>query len=169
MSFIRGFDAWLIFLWLLIHLILLSCTQRIHRKEIKYLLCSTSVVRLPIVRYLKCLLKKRHFRHLSIPVLVRWLSRELSVFSFEGILIFISLYFPFHLQKEKHKRTGSQDSMKQQSNAVIPVQSKRKRRLTIPEKPNYSLNLWSIMKNCIGKELTKIPMPVSNTSFHIMS
>lgn len=35
------------------------------------------------------------------------------------------------------------------------------RRLSIPPKPNISLNLWSIMKNCIGKELTKIPMPVS--------
>ncbi|XP_018652028.1 putative oxysterol-binding protein 1 [Schistosoma mansoni] len=36
------------------------------------------------------------------------------------------------------------------------------RRLSIPPKPNISLNLWSIMKNCIGKELTKIPMPVSH-------
>ncbi|CAB1345015.1 unnamed protein product, partial [Coregonus sp. 'balchen'] len=35
----------------------------------------------------------------------------------------------------------------------------RKRRTQIPDKPNYSLNLWSIMKNCIGKELSKIPMP----------
>ncbi|CAH8562192.1 unnamed protein product [Schistosoma intercalatum] len=35
------------------------------------------------------------------------------------------------------------------------------RRLSIPPKPNISLNLWSIMKNCIGKELTKIPMPVN--------
>uniref|UniRef100_A0A8C1WFD1 Oxysterol-binding protein n=1 Tax=Cyprinus carpio TaxID=7962 RepID=A0A8C1WFD1_CYPCA len=36
-----------------------------------------------------------------------------------------------------------------------------KRRSRIPDKPNYSLNLWSIMKNCIGKELSKIPMPVN--------
>ncbi|CAH8592629.1 unnamed protein product [Schistosoma rodhaini] len=35
------------------------------------------------------------------------------------------------------------------------------RRISIPPKPNISLNLWSIMKNCIGKELTKIPMPVN--------
>uniref|UniRef100_A0A3Q2CSJ1 Oxysterol-binding protein n=1 Tax=Cyprinodon variegatus TaxID=28743 RepID=A0A3Q2CSJ1_CYPVA len=35
------------------------------------------------------------------------------------------------------------------------------RRTHIPDKPNYSLNLWSIMKNCIGKELSKIPMPVN--------
>uniref|UniRef100_A0A3B5QDQ6 Oxysterol-binding protein n=1 Tax=Xiphophorus maculatus TaxID=8083 RepID=A0A3B5QDQ6_XIPMA len=37
----------------------------------------------------------------------------------------------------------------------------RQRRTQIPDKPNYSLNLWSIMKNCIGKELSKIPMPVN--------
>ncbi|XP_015786978.1 oxysterol-binding protein 1 [Tetranychus urticae] len=36
-----------------------------------------------------------------------------------------------------------------------------KRRTKIPERPNQSLNLWSFMKNCIGKELTKIPMPVN--------
>uniref|UniRef100_A0A3B3WHQ4 Oxysterol-binding protein n=1 Tax=Poecilia mexicana TaxID=48701 RepID=A0A3B3WHQ4_9TELE len=35
------------------------------------------------------------------------------------------------------------------------------RRTRIPDKPNYYLNLWSIMKNCIGKELSKIPMPVN--------
>lgn len=40
-------------------------------------------------------------------------------------------------------------------------QLKRKRRNTIPLRPNHSLNLWSFMKNAIGKELTKIPMPVS--------
>lgn len=38
---------------------------------------------------------------------------------------------------------------------------RKRRRSRIPDKPNYSLNLWSIMKNCIGKELSKIPMPVS--------
>ncbi|KAG8456205.1 hypothetical protein GDO86_002121 [Hymenochirus boettgeri] len=38
---------------------------------------------------------------------------------------------------------------------------KKRRRSRIPDKPNYSLNLWSIMKNCIGKELSKIPMPVN--------
>uniref|UniRef100_A0A4W5P5H8 Oxysterol-binding protein n=1 Tax=Hucho hucho TaxID=62062 RepID=A0A4W5P5H8_9TELE len=41
------------------------------------------------------------------------------------------------------------------------VQLRRVRRSRIPNKPNYSLNLWSIMKNCIGKELSKIPMPVN--------
>uniref|UniRef100_A0A8D3AYH0 Oxysterol-binding protein n=1 Tax=Scophthalmus maximus TaxID=52904 RepID=A0A8D3AYH0_SCOMX len=41
------------------------------------------------------------------------------------------------------------------------LQPRRQRRTHIPDKPNYSLNLWSIMKNCIGKELSKIPMPVN--------
>lgn len=35
------------------------------------------------------------------------------------------------------------------------------RRSRVPDRPNCSLSLWSIMKNCIGKELSKIPMPVS--------
>lgn len=37
----------------------------------------------------------------------------------------------------------------------------RRRRTRIIEKPNHSVNLWSIMKNCIGKDLSKIPMPVN--------
>ena len=44
------------------------------------------------------------------------------------------------------------------SQELVPL---KKRRTRIADKPNYSLNLWSIMKNCIGKELSKIPMPVS--------
>ena len=39
-------------------------------------------------------------------------------------------------------------------------ETKKEKRTRIPYKTNYSLNLWSIMKNCIGKELSKIPMPV---------
>ncbi|KAM4564350.1 oxysterol-binding protein 1-like isoform 1-T2 [Fundulus diaphanus] len=44
------------------------------------------------------------------------------------------------------------------SQELVPL---KKRRTRIPDKPNYSLNLWSIMKNCIGKDLSKIPMPVN--------
>ncbi|KAJ8281275.1 hypothetical protein GJAV_G00065670 [Gymnothorax javanicus] len=79
-----------------------------------------------------------------------------------------------------HKRSGSNisgisseigmddQSLDEQSLASNPespqsleVEPMRKRRTRIPDKPNYSLNLWSIMKNCIGKELSKIPMPVN--------
>uniref|UniRef100_A0A8C6P3Z6 Oxysterol-binding protein n=1 Tax=Nothobranchius furzeri TaxID=105023 RepID=A0A8C6P3Z6_NOTFU len=38
---------------------------------------------------------------------------------------------------------------------------RKTRRSRIPDKPNYSLNLWSIMKNCIGKDLSRIPMPIN--------
>ena len=37
----------------------------------------------------------------------------------------------------------------------------RQRRTKVPEKPNISFSLWSIMKNCIGKDLSKIPVPVN--------
>ena len=37
----------------------------------------------------------------------------------------------------------------------------RKRRSRIPDKPPDSANLWEIMKNCIGKDLSRIPMPVN--------
>uniref|UniRef100_A0ABM5F2Q3 Oxysterol-binding protein n=1 Tax=Pogona vitticeps TaxID=103695 RepID=A0ABM5F2Q3_9SAUR len=54
--------------------------------------------------------------------------------------------------------SSNQSSHDTTSKEVVP---KKKRRTRIPDKPNYSLNLWSIMKNCIGKELSKIPMPVN--------
>ncbi|XP_040602761.1 LOW QUALITY PROTEIN: oxysterol-binding protein 2 [Mesocricetus auratus] len=48
------------------------------------------------------------------------------------------------------------------SASLVPKDPCRvKRRARIPDKPNYSLNLWSIMKNCIGRELSRIPMPVN--------
>ncbi|XP_063740176.1 oxysterol-binding protein 1 isoform X7 [Eleginops maclovinus] len=43
----------------------------------------------------------------------------------------------------------------------LELEPVKQRRTRIPDKPNYYLNLWSIMKNCIGKELSKIPMPVN--------
>ena len=39
--------------------------------------------------------------------------------------------------------------------------SKPPLRTSIPYRPNISLSLWSIMKSCIGKDLSKIPMPVN--------
>ena len=35
------------------------------------------------------------------------------------------------------------------------------RRTRIPDKPNISFSLWSIMKNSIGKDLSRIPVPVN--------
>ncbi|CAF96608.1 unnamed protein product, partial [Tetraodon nigroviridis] len=48
-----------------------------------------------------------------------------------------------------------------ESPQLLKVEPVRQRRTRIPDKPNYYLNLWSVMKNCIGKELSKIPMPVN--------
>ena len=43
----------------------------------------------------------------------------------------------------------------------------RQWRTHIPPKPSHKLNLWSVMKNCIGRDLSKIPMPVRhNTGTH---
>lgn len=50
----------------------------------------------------------------------------------------------------------------QDTSCTNHMQLRRARRSRIPDKPNYSLNLWSIMKNCIGKDLSKIPMPASS-------
>ncbi|KAI2597345.1 oxysterol binding protein 2, partial [Homo sapiens] len=54
---------------------------------------------------------------------------------------------------------SSADNVLDGASLVPKGSSKVKRRVRIPNKPNYSLNLWSIMKNCIGRELSRIPMP----------
>ncbi|XP_050525587.1 oxysterol-binding protein 1 isoform X2 [Daktulosphaira vitifoliae] len=42
-----------------------------------------------------------------------------------------------------------------------PLKPGDKRRCRVPDKPNHQLHIWSILKNCIGKDLSKIPMPVN--------
>lgn len=37
-----------------------------------------------------------------------------------------------------------------------------KRKCRIPDKTNHSTHISSILKNCNGKDLSKIPMPVMN-------
>lgn len=74
-------------------------------------------------------------------------------------------------RKHRKEKGGHQDSLEleRESEACSaggicctdPNTSQRQRRKVIPERPNQSVNLWSIMKNCIGKDLTKIPMPVN--------
>ncbi|XP_071110737.1 oxysterol-binding protein 1-like isoform X2 [Haliotis cracherodii] len=69
------------------------------------------------------------------------------------------------LSQEARVYTTKTDSPKKNPSSASEssgdVVSKRVRRHRIPDKPNFSLNLWSIMKNCIGRELSKIPMPVN--------
>ncbi|CAH0391656.1 unnamed protein product [Bemisia tabaci] len=47
---------------------------------------------------------------------------------------------------------------KVRANPWTPGQPRRKR---IKDRPNYPFNVWGVMKNCIGKDLSKIPMPVN--------
>jgi len=62
-------------------------------------------------------------------------------------------------QPKTEKPSSEQVSIKEEkSNSSIVKKNRRKR---VPDKPDYPLNLWSIVKNCIGKDLTKIPMPVN--------
>uniref|UniRef100_A0A158QDM3 Oxysterol-binding protein n=1 Tax=Hymenolepis diminuta TaxID=6216 RepID=A0A158QDM3_HYMDI len=67
------------------------------------------------------------------------------------------------------KETGSSSyagpSRSAPEKRIIPVRKPVQRRTSIPPKPNISLNLWSFLSNCIGKELTKIPMPVQNFEY----
>lgn len=61
----------------------------------------------------------------------------------------------FHIQQSTWRSNNGN------TGTGMTTMSKRKRRTRVPDKPNYPLNLWSIMKNCIGKDLSKIPMPVN--------
>lgn len=60
----------------------------------------------------------------------------------------------------------NRNEMQNEELAVVQIcehqmSTSKPRRQRVPDKPNYPLNLWSIMKNCIGKDLSKIPMPVN--------
>ena len=56
-----------------------------------------------------------------------------------------------------HKYSTSEQSSQEGDSK----RQQRVRRTRIPERPNHSLNLWSILKNSIGRDLSKIPMPVN--------
>uniref|UniRef100_A0A3Q4HX67 Oxysterol-binding protein n=1 Tax=Neolamprologus brichardi TaxID=32507 RepID=A0A3Q4HX67_NEOBR len=74
------------------------------------------------------------------------------------VCIFFIHDFVAMVINQKHFRVILINVSESPSQELVPL---KKRRTRIPDKPNYSLNLWSIMKNCIGKELSKIPMPVN--------
>ncbi|KAK3857563.1 hypothetical protein Pcinc_036191 [Petrolisthes cinctipes] len=68
----------------------------------------------------------------------------------------------YSLSEEMASLNGSQATTPTEGVCPQPNgRPRRQRRSRVPEKPNYPINLWSIMKNCIGKELSKIPMPVN--------
>jgi hypothetical protein len=57
-----------------------------------------------------------------------------------------------------NKRQQSVSDLSLLKGVVRPV---KQRRTAITPRPNYAFNLWGIMKNCIGKDLSKIPIPVN--------
>lgn len=65
------------------------------------------------------------------------------------------------LESVSSEETAERSELVAESSEIDRSEGSWERRCTIPERPNQSLNLWSFMKNCIGKELTKIPMPVN--------
>jgi len=64
--------------------------------------------------------------------------------------------------KKREKKNDMPDGDKS-GKVATPVKRApgRERRSRIPDKPDISFSLWSIMKNCIGKDLSKIPVPVN--------
>ena len=56
------------------------------------------------------------------------------------------------------KKQQSSNDLSLLKGLVRPVKA---RRTMVPPRPNYSFNLWGTMKNCIGKDLSKIPIPVN--------
>ena len=63
--------------------------------------------------------------------------------------------------KETPRQTNGK--LNTSSNNTSPVRRLpgKQRRTRIPDKPDKSFSLWSIMKNCIGKDLSKMSIPVN--------
>uniref|UniRef100_A0A183AVL8 Sox C-terminal domain-containing protein n=1 Tax=Echinostoma caproni TaxID=27848 RepID=A0A183AVL8_9TREM len=59
------------------------------------------------------------------------------------------------------RRVSAVESPKSKVPDDRPIVPGRQRRAAIRPSPKVALNLWSIIKNGIGKDLTKIPIPVS--------
>ena len=77
------------------------------------------------------------------------------------IILYFLINFLFLVQKETLSPSVVATMSGGGENGSVAKSTRRPRRTRVPDKPNYPLNLWSIMKNCIGKDLSKIPMPVS--------
>eukprot|EP00127_Corallochytrium_limacisporum_P000172 Clim_evm33s6 gene=Clim_evmTU33s6 len=70
-----------------------------------------------------------------------------------------------HHAEKGHRRQLSTASMRKRTSEgdypPLPVEPfKGERRRTVKLKVASSVSLWGVMKNCIGKDLSKIPMPV---------
>lgn len=63
---------------------------------------------------------------------------------------------------DRSSRSSSRSTMSseyQRSNHSILSQSTHRQR--IPFKPSYRLDLWSILRHCIGRDISKLPVPVN--------
>ncbi len=64
-------------------------------------------------------------------------------------------------QSEKKPLEAAASASKPTTGTTAVAVAGRQRRSSIPPRPRISLNLWGVLKNCIGKELSRIPLPVS--------
>ncbi|TNN18147.1 Oxysterol-binding protein, partial [Schistosoma japonicum] len=69
------------------------------------------------------------------------------------------------IQSDGYRNVYKRNSATGQHNGTLKYVNNtgriRKRRSTIPVSPKIALNLWGIIKNAIGKDLSKIPIPVN--------
>jgi len=65
--------------------------------------------------------------------------------------------------KKRDKKQGDLPDGEKNNKIATPIKRApgRVRRSRITDKPDISFSLWGIMKNCIGKDLSKIPVPVN--------
>ncbi|CAH8533267.1 unnamed protein product [Schistosoma rodhaini] len=65
------------------------------------------------------------------------------------------------MSSDGYPNTYNKNSTTDQHNNTLKYGQVRKRRNAIPVSPKIALNLWGIIKNAIGKDLAKIPIPVN--------
>ena len=63
--------------------------------------------------------------------------------------------------EEKKQEVVKKVSSNDLDSLKLTARPTKTRRTEILPRPNASVNLWGIMKNCIGKDLSKIPLPVN--------
>ncbi|CAH8476184.1 unnamed protein product [Schistosoma turkestanicum] len=65
------------------------------------------------------------------------------------------------IRSDGYSNTYNKNSTTDQRSNTLKRGQVSKRRSTIPVSPKIALNLWGIIKNAIGKDLAKIPIPVN--------
>ena len=112
-----------------------------------------------------CLVNKRSFVTILMIIVTVRLNNSCTLTYSIYSLSFLCLSFLLPLSFSFSSSSSSQSFLKPSpvmfEEDVKPTLEYRRK--TITPRPNARINLWTIMKNCIGKELTKIPMPVSKS------